>query len=310
LFDAFYSLEKYAKDLSLWDDEDRVLKFNEALGFLNDIRREVQNLKQGSDEVVELSLLEERLRRIKDLIRKHRVLTADELVQKQRDIEDRLEHMRLRETKLAELESEVVKVEGQLVQIGESLHSKRIEAGKVIEKMLLDYLERVDLPKAHLKLNWESHSNPTKSGLYKPVFMFSANPGKLMEPLHKVASGGEQSRVKLALKAVLGEYSQLSCQIFDEIDTGISGSTAERIGSLMKTMAKSQQIIAITHLPQVAAAGTEHWKVMKQQDENDTVSTVQILSAEERIEEVARLMSGQKITDVAKKQAQALLSQS
>ncbi len=123
----------------------------------------------------------------------------------------------------------------------------------------------------------------------------------------KVASGGEMSRVKLALKSVLSQHMSLSCQIFDEIDTGVSGSTAERIGAAMKVLSKRQQVLTITHLPQVAAYGDQHWKVEKIQSETATNTSVTSLSDSERVQEIARMLSGALITNAALKQAEVLL---
>jgi DNA repair protein RecN (Recombination protein N) len=129
-----------------------------------------------------------------------------------------------------------------------------------------------------------------------------------MQPLSKVASGGEQGRVKLALKAVLGRDSGLSTQLFDEIDSGISGSTAEKIGTLMREMSVNQQIITITHLPQVAAKGDAHLLVSKSQQVDSTTSNVVPLSFKEREQEIARMLSGENISQAAKNQAKTLLN--
>ena len=141
-----------------------------------------------------------------------------------------------------------------------------------------------------------------------PELLFAANPGSNMQPLSKVASGGEQSRVKLALKAVLGRDSGLSTQLFDEIDSGISGSTAEKIGALMREMSVNQQIITITHLPQVAAKGDVHLLVSKSQQVDSTTSNVVPLSFKEREQEIARMLSGENISQAAKNQAKTLLN--
>jgi DNA repair protein RecN (Recombination protein N) len=143
--------------------------------------------------------------------------------------------------------------------------------------------------------------------MYLPDFLFSANPGINLLPLSKSASGGEQSRVKLALKAVLGQKKHLSTQIFDEIDSGISGSTAEKVGELMKEMSVNQQIITITHLPQVAAKGDVHLLVSKSHDNESTYSNVVPLTQKNRKSEIARMLSGEIITDAALKQAKSLL---
>ena len=181
-----------------------------------------------------------------------------------------------------------------------------MESTQFIQNALIGYLSDVDLPKAKIELMWQEQS-PASIGLYKPLFMFSANPGSPLEPLNKVASGGEQSRVKLALKAALGKHITLSCQIFDEIDTGISGATAEKVGNLMSVLANNQQIITITHLPQVASKGNTHWLISKSSTETTTESSVNVLTDKARVEELARMLSGAKITQAAKNQAEALL---
>jgi DNA repair protein RecN (Recombination protein N) len=181
-----------------------------------------------------------------------------------------------------------------------------LESTQFIQNALIGYLSDVDLPKAKIELIWQEQS-PTAVGLYKPQFMFSANPGSPLEPLNKVASGGEQSRVKLALKAALGKHVTLSCQVFDEIDTGISGATAEKVGNLMSELAERQQIITITHLPQVASKGTTHWLISKTSTDTTTESSVNVLTDEARVGELARMLSGAKITQAAKNQAEALL---
>ena len=207
---------------------------------------------------------------------------------------------------LKKLKSEQIKLEGSLKTAGTKLHAKRLESTQFIQNALIGYLSDVDLPKAKIELIWQEQS-PASIGLYKPLFMFSANPGSPLEPLNKVASGGEQSRVKLALKAALGKHITLSCQIFDEIDTGISGATAEKVGNLMSELANNQQIITITHLPQVASKGNTHWLISKSSTETTTESSVNVLTDEARVEELARMLSGAKITQAAKNQAEALL---
>jgi len=274
---------------------------------LQRLERDVKSAVSMEVSAEELEELRARKSQIDALVRKHRVATPEALMEKRQALIEKLEMLQNKEAEIEQLEKELEGTRDSLLGAAEALHKKRKSAAAKIQKTFSTYLERVDLPKARLELDWESTA-PTLHGTYKPLFLFAANPGSALEPLHKVASGGEQSRVKLALKAVLGQHASLSTQIFDEIDTGISGSTAEQVGRLMKELAQKQQIITITHLPQVAAAGGAHWKVSKSQSTTDTVSNVRTLDQQERVTEIARMLSGSKITEAAKNQAEALLN--
>ena len=244
---------------------------------------------------------------IDDLVRKHRVLTVEELQNKRESIRNRISVLENKDQQLATLHELKSNLDKELNTLAEQMQTLRLSASKEIEITLNEYLDRVDLPNARLKLSWKKGSLGAH-GLYLPDLLFAANPGSTMQSLSKVASGGEQSRVKLALKAVLGQDSGLSTQIFDEIDTGISGSTAEKVGLLMREMSVNQQIITITHLPQVAAKGNTHLLVSKSQELNSTSSKVVPLTLIERKKEIARMISGEHVSDAAMKQAKTLLN--
>ena len=270
------------------------------------IEREILDSIAAAELTVDVDALIDRKHQIDSLIRKHRVLDADALVAKFDALGTQIKSIKDKDSLLKNLQAEQIKLEGSLKTAGTKLHSKRLESTQYIQNALIVYLSDVDLPKAKIELMWQEQA-PASIGLYKPLFMFSANPGSPLEPLNKVASGGEQSRVKLALKAALGKHITLSCQVFDEIDTGISGATAEKVGNLMSELAKNQQIITITHLPQVASKGNTHWLISKSSTDTTTESSVTILSDESRLDELARMLSGAKITQAAKNQAEALL---
>ena len=270
------------------------------------IEREILDSIAAAELSVDVDALIDRKHQIDSLIRKHRVLDADALVAKFDALGTQIKSIKDKDSLLKNLQAEQIKLEGSLKTAGTKLHSKRLESTQYIQNALIVYLSDVDLPKAKIELMWQEQA-PASIGLYKPLFMFSANPGSPLEPLNKVASGGEQSRVKLALKAALGKHITLSCQVFDEIDTGISGATAEKVGNLMSELAKNQQIITITHLPQVASKGNTHWLISKSSTDTTTESSVTILSDESRLDELARMLSGAKITQAAKNQAEALL---
>lgn len=307
--DQMYSIENaLSKIITSHSPFERFVPgLEQSITVLTDLLKSTkESMNTGFDET-ELETLKERKRTVDAMVRKHRVLSPEELMQKKIGLLEKLEQLENKEKELERLSKQLVEIEKELQHKAELLHQKRTKASENIQKAFTTYLERVDLPKARLELTWEKIP-ASVYGTYKPVFMFAANPGSAMEPLHKVASGGEQSRIKLALKAVLGKHAALSTQIFDEIDTGISGSTAEKVGGLMKELAENQQIITITHLPQVAAAGKKHWKVVKNQLEKDTNSEVIPLNGEQRVAEIARLLSGSKVTEAAKKQAKVLLN--
>ena len=270
------------------------------------IEREILDSIAAAELTVDVDALIDRKHQIDSLIRKHRVLDADALVAKFDALGTQIKSIKDKDSLLKNLQAEQIKLEGSLKTAGTKLHAKRLESTQYIQNALIVYLSDVDLPKAKIELMWQEQA-PASIGLYKPLFMFSANPGSPLEPLNKVASGGEQSRVKLALKAALGKHITLSCQVFDEIDTGISGATAEKVGNLMSELAENQQIITITHLPQVASKGNTHWLISKSSTDTTTESSVTILSDESRLDELARMLSGAKITQAAKNQAEALL---
>ncbi len=281
-------------------------KLLEIISQTQSIERDILDRIAAAELTLDVDALIDRKHQIDGLIRKHRVLDADALVVKFDALGVQIKSIKDKDSVLKKLKSEQIKLEGSLKTAGTKLHAKRLESTQFIQNALIGYLSDVDLPKAKIELIWQEQS-PASIGLYKPLFMFSANPGSPLEPLNKVASGGEQSRVKLALKAALGKHITLSCQIFDEIDTGISGATAEKVGNLMSELANNQQIITITHLPQVASKGNTHWLISKSSTETTTESSVNVLTDEARVEELARMLSGAKITQAAKNQAEALL---
>jgi DNA repair protein RecN (Recombination protein N) len=164
------------------------------------------------------------------------------------------------------------------------------------------------MPNVRFKMDLNLASTYFENGKDELQFLFSANKGTDFGLLKKVASGGEMSRIMLAVKAILAQYSKLPTLIFDEIDTGVSGEIANRMGEIMKEMSQTMQIFAITHLPQIAAKGTAHFKVSKATVGEDTQSELRLLSSEERIVEIAQMLSGTVVSDSALNHAKALLN--
>ena len=308
LLDQLYSLESALMQAS--DDETLQNQLEQVRNIIADIKGVERAISKGLNETIsesEFNALLKEKSNIDALVKKHRVLTVEELEVKREAIRERISLLENKDEELIRLNKLRERLLVDLDVLGNDMHLLRKSASDQIEQTLSEYLVRVDLPKARLQLSWNQTSFG-KYGKYLPELLFAANPGSNMQPLSKVASGGEQSRVKLALKAVLGRDSGLSTQLFDEIDSGISGSTAEKIGTLMREMSVNQQIITITHLPQVAAKGDVHLLVSKSQQVDSTTSNVVPLSSKEREQEIARMLSGENISQAAKNQAKTLLN--
>jgi len=195
-----------------------------------------------------------------------------------------------------------------LDELSSIIHQNRINSISILSQKLIAILDTLGMPNVRFKININPVSNYFDNGKDELEFLFSANKGTDFGLLKKVASGGEMSRIMLAVKAVLAQYSKLSTLIFDEIDSGVSGEIAIKMGEIMKEMSQDMQIFAITHLPQIAAKGTVHFKVSKSIIGEVTQSELKVLSDEERVIEIAQMLSGINVSDSALNHAKALLN--
>jgi DNA repair protein RecN (Recombination protein N) len=228
------------------------------------------------------------------------------------EIQTKLENSVL---ELGNLEHEIAYLNDSIQQktealdtLSKAIHDKRAAAVPVLSQKLTSILETLGMPNVRFKMDLNLSSTYFENGKDELQFLFSANKGTDFGLLKKVASGGEMSRIMLAVKAILAQYSKLPTLIFDEIDTGVSGEIANRMGEIMKEMSQTMQIFAITHLPQIAAKGTAHFKVSKATVGEDTQSELRLLSSEERIVEIAQMLSGTVVSDSALNHAKALLN--
>lgn len=256
----------------------------------------------------QLNLINQKLQLIYNLQKKHQVSTVDDLLAIQAKLENSvLELGNIDEeiAKLTELVDENIK---ELDQVCDSIHIKRLEAIPLLSQKLVSILETLGMPNVRFNMEIKSTSTYFENGKDELQFLISANKGTDFGLLKKVASGGEMSRIMLAVKAILAQYSKLPTLIFDEIDTGVSGEIANRMGEIMKEMSTQMQIFAITHLPQIAAKGTEHFKVFKSTVGDDTQSELKLLTVDERVVEIAQMLSGTVISDSALNHAKALLN--
>lgn len=256
----------------------------------------------------QLNLINQKLQLIYNLQKKHQVTTVDELLA----VQDSLENSVL---ELGNIDEEIVKLSAlvetsakQLNLICDTIHNNRQEAIPLLSQKMITILETLGMPNVRFKMELIPTAAYLENGKDELQFLISANKGTDFGLLKKVASGGEMSRIMLAVKAILAQYSKLPTLIFDEIDTGVSGEIANRMGEIMKEMSTQMQIFAITHLPQIAAKGNEHFKVFKSTVGEGTQSELKLLTNEERVVEIAQMLSGTVISDSALNHAKALLN--
>jgi len=253
-------------------------------------------------------LISQKLQLIYNLQKKHQVSTVDELLEIQAKLENSVLELGNIDDEIAKLSQLVDDNTKELDQICDSIHNNRVQAIPLLSQKLISILETLGMPNVRFNMELKRTSTYFENGKDELQFLISANKGTDFGLLKKVASGGEMSRIMLAVKAILAQYSKLPTLIFDEIDTGVSGEIANRMGEIMKEMSSQMQIFAITHLPQIAAKGTEHFKVFKSTVGEDTQSKLKLLTNDERIVEIAQMLSGTVISDSALNHAKALLN--
>lgn len=255
-----------------------------------------------------LNLINQKLQLIYNLQKKHQVTTVDELITVQNSLENSVLELGNIDEEIVKLTSLVDANAEKLDQICDTIHNNRLQAIPLLSQKLITILETLGMPNVRFKMDLNASAAYLENGKDELQFLISANKGTDFGLLKKVASGGEMSRIMLAVKAILAQYSKLPTLIFDEIDTGVSGEIANKMGEIMKEMSTQMQIFAITHLPQIAAKGNEHFKVFKSTVGDDTQSELKLLTTEERVVEIAQMLSGNVISDSALNHAKALLN--
>ena len=275
---------------------------------LKDLSDEVESeAQQIQNEPENLTLITEKLQEIYRLQQKHQVKTVTELLAIQEQLNQEVFEVEDIAFEIQQLEEEQQLLQKRLQAQAEKIRQKRQNAIPQLIQNIEEMLQPLGMPNAHFVLNLIPLKDFTLTGLDQLEVLFSANKGINVAPLKKAASGGEMSRIMLAIKAILAQYVSLPTLIFDEIDTGVSGEIAARMAEIMQKTGKSRQVISITHLPQVAAKGTQHYQVRKQQDGEKAVSDIVLLTPSERIEEIATMLSGGEISESALSHAKSLL---
>ena len=256
-----------------------------------------------------LDQVQSRLNTLYSLEQKHHVSSSDQLITIMEELQQKLDMMDNSEAYLQEMEAAERKAKAEVESIAAQLTKTRAEAAKKVETDIIKSLKLLGMPNVRFQVAFSPTDEPQPLGMDKVAFLFSANLGAEMQNIAQVASGGEMARVMLSLKAILSEAISLPTIIFDEIDTGVSGHIAESMAKIMKQMGlQGLQVISITHLPQIAAMGQHHYKVWKEDTATATLSHISPLSAEERITEIANMLSGSNVTPEAINNARALLS--
>jgi DNA repair protein RecN (Recombination protein N) len=256
----------------------------------------------------QLELVNQKLQTIYSLQKKHQVNSVEELLAIQVELEHKAFAVYHLEDAVAKLEVAIESNEKELDEIAVVLHQNRKNAIPVLAEKLVGYLAQLGMPNSQFDIQLLPKESYFNNGKDELQFLFSANKGSDFGLLKKVASGGEMSRIMLAVKAVLAFYSKLPTIIFDEIDTGVSGEIANKMAFIMEEMSAHMQVFSITHLPQIAARGKQHYKVFKETIDNQTQSQIIRLAHDQRVTELAEMIAGKDLSEAAINHAKTLLN--
>ena len=306
-----YSLEQKLAKISMYSKEYQELsdRISSVKIELVDIIGEIETANESVDfNPSEADQLNDRLQLIYNLQKKHYVNSISELLSIQSTLSEKVSRVENSEQLLAEQEAIVEEIANKLDIIALKISDARNKIIPKLSKQLENVLADLGMPHARFQIQNTLSENYYKNGKDVLQFLFSANKGGQYGELKKVASGGELSRVMLAIKKILSENSQLPTIIFDEIDSGVSGEISNKMAHIMSQMSQKMQVITITHLPQIAAKGNQHYKVYKEEVNNITTTNLKQLSEDERIVEIAEMLSGKNISDSALTHAKELLN--
>jgi len=295
--------------------DEKINRFNTRLDSilvdLKDIAFEL-SAKEESIEVnsKELEYLENRLDILFRLQQKHYVKNVEELIQKLQQIDEKLSQFENLEVKIEQLQKEYDFFTEKTTLLAKNLSTKRKESALLFEKEITKKLALLGMPDASFTVEINAQQSFTSTGIDSVLFLFSSNKGMPLAPVEKTASGGELSRIMLAIKSIITETSFMPTVIFDEIDTGVSGAMASKVAEVMHDVSLQRQLIAITHLPQIAAQANTHYLVYKDIENEKTVTKIKKIEGTERISEIAKMMTGNKTGEAALKAAEEMLQSS
>jgi len=275
---------------------------------LKDVAYDLERLENDSQfDEGQLQELQERYDLLNRLMMKHHVKTFEDLIQLRDEIETKVNAFENIDQEIEQTEKALKEQTKRLQELAAQLHNLRVKASKTFGQSVTDLARQLAMPHAVFQIAVEPLKDFCVTGLDQVRFMFSANKGIEVAELSKVASGGELSRLMLSIKSVVSQHNYIPTLIFDEIDTGVSGEVAAKIGGIMQGMGTSLQLIAITHLPQVASKATQHYFIYKDNEGLRTQSHIRLLNPDERVTEIAKMLSNDKVTPEALKAAAVLL---
>lgn len=288
-------------------------RFAESLEMLDSIEAELSEISRNLSGVLsdieinpnELQAKEERISELMSIARKYRI-EPEELPNKLAEIQAALQQLEAA-TDIEALQKNVAQAQDAYMQIAQQLSSARHKAASKLAHETTEHMQTLAMKGAKFHIELQP-SSPTAHGLEHIQYQVAANKGTPLRPLNKVASGGELARISLSIQVVTSQYTQVPTLIFDEVDTGIGGGVAETVGRALRTLGKQHQVLAITHLPQVAACGEHHWQVAKHSEGEQTVSEISVLDDSTRVNEIARMLGGEKITDTTRQHAAEMLA--
>lgn len=303
--DRIGEISEYSKELTEIDQQmsEAYYVFEELSGQI----RELRDKTVFSPEELDQSIA--RLELLNSLKRKHNA-SIEQIIAYGRELAEKLDQVENIDAVKEDLTQQQEKCRKELQTSCKALSKLRKEAAKELQEKILTELAELNFKDAQLSIDFKESPDFTESGIDIVEFMISTNKGEKLKPLSKIASGGEMSRIMLAFKKIVGDYDEIPTMIFDEIDTGISGITASIVGKKLRQIAKTHQIICITHLPQIAAFGAYNYKIAKESDDSSTYTTVIQLREDEKIQEIARLLGGINITDTTLQSAKELIEAS
>ena len=290
--------------------DDLFKRLDSSLIELKDIANEAEDIAQDiSSDKQRQEVLTARLDLMYSLQKKHRCNTLEELQSIQQQLTTELENIDSLEAKIEQLKKEESELHTTLLKASKQISDKRKKHIPALEKSINVLLQQVGMPNAGIQMKQDilPDAQLNLNGVDQLTLLFASNKGSTFQPLNKIASGGELSRLMLCIKTVVAHLTQLPTLIFDEIDTGISGETARQVGDVMKKLAEKHQVICITHLPQIAGKAHQHYFVYKESDSKTTHSNMRLLNSNERIEEIAKMLSGSKPTESALANARELV---
>ena len=301
-----YNVEKLRRYIPELDS--MVERLNSVKIELKDILSDLNNFQDDSQDISSLEILQERFDMIQRLMMKHHLNDYSLLLQLREDIRRKVDEFSNIEDIVADKEKEVRKLEKDLLDRASELHKRRKKAKDDFEKDVTTVIRQLAMPYGLFEIKLDKTEELTSNGIDVVTFMFSANKGHSTEIMAKAASGGELSRLMLAIKSIAARNNYIPTLIFDEIDTGVSGEVASKLGDIMKVMGDTLQLVSITHLPQIASKAENHFFVYKTVVDEKTHSNIKVLTHEERVVEMAKMLSNAEVTEEAMKAAEVLLS--